>query len=146
MSDMKVDKVGGSGRTDGAKKARKSGGSGEAFAEKLRETAESVGGGGADGVGSVAQVGSILSVQEVPDSTEGRSRGLLLKYGDELLDRLDDIRIGLLVGSIPKDDLAELARKMREKRHECDDPQLNELIEEIELRSEVEIAKLTRDV
>ncbi|MAF95486.1 MAG: hypothetical protein CMM60_07000 [Rhodospirillaceae bacterium] len=32
-------------------------------------------------------------VQEVPDATDGRSRGLLKQYGDDLLDRLDELRL-----------------------------------------------------
>ncbi|NQV44302.1 MAG: flagellar assembly protein FliX, partial [Rhodospirillales bacterium] len=85
-------------------------------------------------------------VQEVPDSTEERSRGLLMAYGDELLERMEDLRLGLLAGSIPKDELAEMAHRMREKKHQVNDPRLMEIIDEIELRAEVEIAKLTRGV
>jgi hypothetical protein len=35
---------------------------------------------------------------------------------------------------------------MRAHRRETEDPNLNEIIDEIELRAEVEIAKLTRDM
>ena len=35
---------------------------------------------------------------------------------------------------------------MRAKRRTSADPRLNEIIDEIELRAEVEIAKFTRDV
>ncbi|MAF94951.1 MAG: hypothetical protein CMM60_04265 [Rhodospirillaceae bacterium] len=38
-----------------------------------------------------------------------------------------------------------LARKLRQKRQDSDDPRLNEIIDEIELRAEVEVAKPTRD-
>jgi len=39
-----------------------------------------------------------------------------------------------------------LAQSMRQQRRQSDDPQLNQIIDEIELRAEVEIAKLTRVV
>ena len=35
---------------------------------------------------------------------------------------------------------------IRQRRQRSDDPQLNEIMDEIELRAEVEIAKLTRPV
>jgi hypothetical protein len=96
---------------------------------------------------SMAQpVESILSVQVMQDAGDQESRKQSKQYGLELLDRLDEIRDGLLVGAISKDKLIELAQSMRQQRRKSDDPQLNQIIDEIELRAEVEIAKLTRDV
>ncbi len=40
--------------------------------------------------------------------------------------------------------LVDIAQMMRTQRQTTDDPRLNEIIDEIELRAEVEIAKLTR--
>ena len=50
------------------------------------------------------------------------------------------------MGTVSKDRLADLAQQMRQKMQEIDDPKLIEIINEIELRSEVEIAKLTRNL
>jgi len=91
-------------------------------------------------------VDSILTVQAMQDSGDQESRKQSKQYGLELLDRLDEIRDGLLIGAIPKDKLMELAQSMRQQRRQSDDPQLNQIIDEIELRAEVEIAKLTRVV
>ena len=146
MADMKIGGVRAGQGPAAPKKTRKSATAGGSFSETLKEAAESMGAGSAGGVGGVSPVGAILSVQEVPDSTEGRSRGLLMAYGDELLERLEGLRLGLLIGAIPKDELAELAHRMREKRHRVKDPRLTEIIDEIELRAEVEIAKLTRNI
>ena len=60
------------------------------------------------------------------------------------LDRLEDIRRGLLLGMVPKDKLAELARTVREKRERGADPVVSRLLDEIELRAEIELAKLGR--
>lgn len=146
MADIKIDNVGAGRGTAATRKSRKTTVSGGSFSDTLKETAESLETGAAGGVGGVSSVGAIISVQEVPDSTEERSRGLLMSYGDELLAKLDDLRVGLLVGAIPKDDLADLAHRMRQKKQQVDDPRLTEIIDEIELRAEVEIAKLTRNV
>ena len=70
----------------------------------------------------------------------------MFQYGDDLLNRLDDLRLAILDGVLSKDKLTELAHNLRQKRQNSDDPKLNEIINEIELRAEVEIAKLTRDL
>ena len=73
-----------------------------------------------------------------------RRRQRLMAYGDDLLERLDDLRIGILLGRFSKEKLTELAQRLRQKREQSDDPNLNDLLSEIELRAEVEIAKYTR--
>jgi hypothetical protein len=146
MADMKIDNVGAGRGAAASRKSRKTAASGGSFSDTLKETAESLETGTVGGVGGVSQIGGIISVQEVPDSTEERSRGLLMTHGEDLLSRLDELRLGLLMGAIPKDDLADLAHRMRQKKQQIDDPRLTEIIDEIELRAEVEIAKLTRGV
>jgi len=146
LADFKVDRVGRGTGPSRTRKAGKAGSSGDSFAEALRETAESAPSSSSGSVQGVTAVGGVIAVQEVQDSTEGRSKGLLIGYGDDLLDRLEEIRIELLLGAVSKDRLADLAQQMRKKRQQFDDPRLNEIIDEIELRSEVEIAKLTRDI
>lgn len=44
----------------------------------------------------VAAMDALLALQEVPDATARRSAGV--KRGFDLLDRLDEIRMGLLLG------------------------------------------------
>ena len=96
------------------------------------------------GAGALGGVDGLLSVQAAQTATDHRSRGLLMSYGDDLLERLDQIRLAMLQGTMSKERLQDLARILREKRADSDDPRLNDLIGEIELRAEVEIAKLTR--
>ena len=59
-----------------------------------------------------------------------------------MIDGLDEIRQGLLVGAIPKSKLAALVEVVREERDQADDPRLSALLDEIELRAAVELAKL----
>jgi len=54
------------------------------------------------------------------------------------------VRHGLLMGTLPKEKLTELADMVRSRRESCQDPRLAALLDEIELRAEVEIAKLSR--
>lgn len=144
---MKISKAGPTKQTASTKKKQSTAKAGE-FAEQVRGVVSAGGPDGAEAVESTAPVGameSILAVQEVPDATDGRSKGILLRYGDKLLDYLDEIRLAILSGAISKQRLAALAQMLREKRQTCEDPRLNEILDEIELRAEVEIAKLIRD-
>jgi len=144
---MKISKVGSTQESASAKKKKSSAKAGK-FADEL----QAAHGAGAtasahevEGSAPMGAVESILAVQEVPDATDGRSRGLLRQYGKDLLERLDEIHLAILTGAVSKERLAELARKLRQKRQQSDDTRLNEIIDEIELRAEVEIAKLTRE-
>lgn len=140
---MKVTKTGPVKSTGSAQKAKKSNDDG-AFADALRDAS---GAGDVDSpvaTSSVGPVESILAAQQSADPTEHRSRGLLLSHGNDLLDRLDQLRMAILNGVVPKERLQDIAKRLRERKISSDDPKLNEIIEEIELRVEVEIAKLTR--
>ena len=96
--------------------------------------------------GAVGAVAAAFSLQEVGDALDHPSRKYLISRSSDLLDQLEILRIALLAGVIPKEMLTALGRKLREKRLQSDDPKLNQIIEEIELRAEVEIAKLSRPI
>ena len=145
---MKISKVDSANKAGSVKK-KKSVAKDGVFAEQVRGVAGAGKTESAQAVDTVAPAGAVdalFAVQEVPDATDGRSRKVLQQFGDELLDSLDDLRLAILAGAISKEKLAELAQKLRQKRQDSDDPRLNEIIEEIELRCEVEVAKLTRDL
>lgn len=82
----------------------------------------------------------LLSVQEVPDAHGGRRRAV--QRGNSLLDRLEELRLGLLAGIFPRERLGELARLARTARETVDDPGLAAVLDEIDLRVAVELAKL----
>jgi len=92
------------------------------------------------GPGPIAALDSILALQGMDDSTDGRSRGL--KHGEHLLDMLDQVRDGLLAGGIPRATLNRLANAVTRRKEQFADPHLQEVLDEIELRAHVELAKL----
>jgi hypothetical protein len=92
------------------------------------------------GPAQLAPVDALLALQEVPDPLRGRQRPV--KRGNDLLDRLDEIRHGLLLGEIPVHRLRSLAQSLRAESQAVADPRLAEIIGEIELRCAVELAKL----
>jgi Class II flagellar assembly regulator len=63
---------------------------------------------------------------------------------ESLLNRLDNIRVGILLGEIPQNVLLELSDLSSKPIAQIDNPQLQEIIQEIETRAKVELAKLDR--
>ncbi|HEY1961171.1 MAG TPA: flagellar assembly protein FliX [Rhizomicrobium sp.] len=92
------------------------------------------------GPGPIAAVESILTLQGLDDSTSGRSKGLV--HGQQLLDMLDEVRDGLLCGGIPRTTLNRLAVAVGRRHETFADPNLQGVLDEIELRARVELAKL----
>ena len=91
----------------------------------------------------VAGAGALLSLQEIPAGADGeRERGR--QCGERLLARLEELRDGLLMGRMAADTVRRLADEVYQARAEIDDPDLNEILDEIELRAHVELAKLRR--
>ncbi|HSK41731.1 MAG TPA: flagellar assembly protein FliX [Arenibaculum sp.] len=120
------------GRTDGGQPG--------AFARALQGGDESA----APGVGGAAPAGGVnplLSLQELEDATSS-PHGKARARAETLLDRLEDIRMGLLSGSLPASRLEALTRIVQTQRATVDDPELAAILDEIDLRAQVELAKL----
>ncbi len=141
---MKISTLETNRRTENSRGKAAARGSGGAFASTLRGATSPPAPTATPGASSVLSVGSILSVQETPDATAEAAKNKLRRFGGDVLDQLDDLRLGILDGAVSKERLTVLARNLREKRELSDDARLNAVIGEIELRAEVEIAKLTR--
>jgi len=69
----------------------------------------------------------------------------VLRRGTDLLDRLDDLRLALLAGTISPSRLKALADALSAGKSRSNDPRLDAIIGEIELRAAVELAKLSRE-
>ena len=92
------------------------------------------------GPGPIAAVETILTLQGFDDGGDGRSKGMA--FGQNLLDMLDQVRDGLLAGAIPRATLSRLATAVSRKQDGFVDPKLQSVLDEIDLRARVELAKL----
>lgn len=84
-------------------------------------------------------VEGIFALQEVRDATSEASQAKAFAEG--LLDQLDDLRHALLTGRVSPEKLRGLQEFVRRKRVHAADPRLAEILNEIELRAAVELAK-----
>jgi len=98
--------------------------------------------GTAAAAGSIAGVDSLLALQDVGDESENKRQAA--EHGQRLLDRLDGLRLDLLEGRLSAETVEQLAGEVDAARAETDDAKLNEILDEIELRAQVELAKLGR--
>ncbi len=92
------------------------------------------------GPGPIAALDSILALQDMGDPTEGRSKGQA--HGEQLLDILDAVRDGMLAGGIPRATLNKLAVAVTRRHDVFADPKLQDVLDQIEQRAHVELAKL----
>lgn len=90
--------------------------------------------------GPITALDSILTLQAMDDSTRGPSKGVA--HGEQLLDLLDSVRDGLLSGGISRGTLNRLATAVSRRHETFADPKLQGVLDEIELRAKVELAKL----
>jgi len=91
-------------------------------------------------ISAPAALSSLLALQEI--SEEERKRERLVKRGKDMLESLDRLRSQLLMGEIPPHTLADLSRHIAQQKETFSDPRLMMIIDEIELRLAVELAKL----
>ncbi len=94
----------------------------------------------ASGVARVSALEALIALQEVGGPLERRRRATA--RGGRLLDALESLKVSLLEGEVSGPTLETLARAVREQRQSTDDPGLEGVLDEIETRAAVELAKL----
>lgn len=89
---------------------------------------------------SISALDSLLAVQSVETSAADQKQAT--EHGQELLEFLDDIRLGLLSGSVTQEKINKLKKGINSKRGWVIDKKLTQILDEIELRASVELAKI----
>src|SRR4051812_11025817 len=139
---MKVEGPNGSRPSVSVRRSATAGSDKGAFAKVLEGETEEGGASSVRKVGPVAAVDALLAVQEIGEEQERRAKAR--RRGESLLDELDEVRHGLLLGSLSEGRLQALVGLIQSERPDVDDPQLSEVLDEIDLRAQVELAKLQR--
>ena len=140
---MKIDRTGPVRPSAPAKRSEKSGKTqGSSFSQHLKSGSDAAAWVAA--ANPVSAVDALLTIQEVQDPATGQSRSRARKWGNDVLDQLEQLRIGLVEGIIPRHELERIAATVDRQRARTDDPALEAILDEIELRAKVELAKLDR--
>ncbi len=137
---MKVTNTSGTGSPTGAGKARATGG-GQGF------QLPNVGGASAPAAAAsvsslspVMNVSALLALQDVGTPTERKRKAV--RRAARMLDALDEMKLNLLSGEPTLDSLTKLQQAIKDQREGTEDPKLEEILNEIETRAAVELAKL----
>lgn len=126
-------------RTAATSKTSRSGGPGRGeFAKLVADSSRPANAGVTSGVGGIE---ALLAAQEAGDGTHGGSRGKV--RAEALLDSLDDLRCDILSGGVSPGRLRAIADLVATQREDVNDPKLAQILDEIDLRAQVELAKLT---
>lgn len=109
---------------------------GASFAPHVEEESETA---ATASVATTSSVSGILGLQEVDDALAHASKGKM--RAEDILSKLDDLRMDLLTGAISREKLMQLSRIVASRRAQVKDPQLASILDEIDLRAQVELAK-----
>jgi hypothetical protein len=126
--------------TDKSGKKKSSSASGTDFSGFLEGADEAEGTGQTQGAQGVS---GFLFMQEVSDEEVQRQKGL--QQGKSVIQALEQLHRDLLLGQVPESTLLRLETTIAKKREVFTDPRLSQLLDEIELRAAVELAKRQRD-
>jgi len=136
---MKIDRVSSIG-TQPSRRTERGGSSKSSSFSKALGSSPAPAQSSVSGGGALGPVDALLSLQEVAGESNRRAAGR--QRGEDLLDRLDELRLALLDGRLPRATIERLAAMVDAERIKTDDPKLAEVLDEIELRAAVELAKL----
>lgn len=138
---MKIDRASLHGPAP-VRRKEKTGGTDAGFADNLASAGQGGATQSASRSGGVSNMDSLLALQEVPDAADNATRGR--QRGERVLARLEDLRDGLLAGRMAADTVRRLADEVAAARAEVEDQRLADILDEIDLRAQVELAKLRR--
>lgn len=141
---MKIDPTGIRPTTARGKVGGPANAGGSDFAKNLAESDNAAGAGKTTATLGMNPLAGLLAVQETEEPLERQARKRASQRADTILDELEEIRLGLLMGTIPMAKLEQLAQLVRVRREQFDDPKLQSILDDIELRAAVELAKLSR--
>jgi len=115
-------------------------GSGQGFApDSAASSSASGAASGVSGAGPVNSIEALMALQGAGDYQGARKRATERAFS--ILDVLDDLKLALLDGSLPRDTLVRLMETVKTQRDNTSDPRLEAVLDEVEIRAAVELAK-----
>ncbi len=138
---MKVGGTGKSGATTGPKKSSSSKGDSDVdFSAFVTGGADETS--SASATQSIAQLDSLLAVKQTEDPTQKQSKKRMQQRASSILDKLEGLRVKMLTGNLTVGHMIDVADVVASHREKIDDPALTAIMDEIDLRAQVELAKM----
>ena len=144
---MKIGNINNSGKAQGSGKAKRSkSGAGVSFSGHVVQsgddniddvsalTAE-------ENVHASSTLSGLLGIQEVKEHKENKGDRAAQHGAEQILERLEDLRIQILTGNIDNAALDNIAQLTQQELHKAESPALQGILRDIELRARVELAK-----
>jgi len=136
-------KIQGPGQTKGPSKTEKSGKASKSDASFGDFIAKDAGGAApSQNTQSIAQVDALLAIQGAEDPTAGAARKRGRQRAGVILDELEKIRMAMLSGTLTVGHMIDIADVVASHREKIMDPALTGIMDEIDLRAQVELAKM----
>lgn len=90
---------------------------------------------------SIARIDGLLSIQGAESPTERAARKRMRERGEDILKELDQLRMSILTGTMTLGQVIDIADVVASHRERVSDPRLTAILDEIDLRAQIEIAK-----
>ncbi|MBV6632169.1 MAG: flagellar assembly protein FliX [Alphaproteobacteria bacterium] len=142
---MSVDRIGKTGSvTTGATRKAKKSADGAGFSRLIDGGEDEAVAGAATQscVSGVGGIDAILALQQVDPDGARKPRHQAVVRGEKILGALEGLRDDILLGRVSAGTMQQLTNFVEDAREETDDPELTAVLDEIDLRAQVELAKL----
>ncbi len=135
-------KVEGPGQSQAASRQKKAGKSAKApgFGDFVTKGSQEVA--ATTSTQSIAMVDALLAVQGAEDPTARAARRRMRQRAETVLDELEAVRMAMLSGTLTIGHMIDIADVIASHREKITDPALSDLMDEIDLRAQVELAKM----
>ena len=141
-------KIEGSNKASGTKSTSKTksgkGVGGDSFGSMVNSSSETSGEAHVSVSSPIGALDALLAVQEDGRGKSKSANEMAKQRANEILEQLDKVKMGLLRGELPKSTLQELSRTISAHRDSGVDAKLAAILDEIDLRAQVELAKLNQ--
>ncbi len=97
---------------------------------------------GAAATHSIAHIDALLAAQEAESPTERAAKKRMHSRASTILDELESMRLALLTGTLTVGHVVDIADVVAQHREKIMDPRMTAILDEIDLRAQIELAKM----
>ena len=122
-----------------AKKSSSDGGAFKSMMDGAQETTKTVGSAVSSGI---ASIDALLAAQTTEDPAQEKAKQRMKDRANDILAELDNLKLAMMNGRVTVGHMVSIADVVATHRDQIKDPELSTIMDEIDLRAHVELAKL----